>query len=88
MRQTAMVYAYALMPYCPTLVTIGGTEAARQAKAELERNAAAALFDICRLYERKRGARVYVRGRRVGRWLLEYSFDHRVHVEVLRGKEA
>lgn len=79
----AEIYAYRLSSRCPTAETLGGQLGA-DAKAEQARRAAASLFAILSHFAKEREARVTVDGRRLGRWLLKYTFDHRVHVKVER----
>jgi len=86
----AEIYAFRLMPYNSIYASgnrtgpIGGEEA-----VELECNAAVSLFNILKLFEKKRNCIIYIEDvegkRRLGKWLLKTHFQHRIHIEVKKG---
>jgi hypothetical protein len=85
----AEIYAYRLQRYSPYLEGNNKeSEYATQEREQRNSDAAHALIEICKQFAKDYHCRIRIYGGTAEQWLKEKAktFDHRVHIEVIKKK--
>lgn len=83
---TAEVYLYAVTPYCPAVASNAkGGGIIGEIVDDHFRKANESLYAILAKFAHDRETTITVNGRELGEWLQTANFQHRVHVQVIRG---
>lgn len=84
---TAEIYIYRLMPFCPiAAINLTQPEVMQGLANEYYARANVSLYNILYHFSDRREADIEVEGRALGEWIRTGGFTHRVHVRVMPRK--